>query len=265
MTPLASIRCPARVRWVLVKIALLWLLTLGQSAQAAQTAQKLEAEADRMATELERAVAELQPVVERYGYAGVAAAVSVEGFGVPAPGQTMLMAAALEAARGHLHIVVLCVVAVLAAVAGNSLGYLIGRIGGRPLLRRLRVNEAREQRIAGLFDRYGGGFIVLARFLDGLRQLNGIVAGVFGMRWWVFTAFNALGAVLWVGLWGLGAYYVSEHMHAVDGFIRQINPWLSGVVVIGVIALAIYLFRGRTASARSRARDASTPVRRDRP
>jgi hypothetical protein len=53
-------------------------------------------------------------------------------------------------------------------------------------------------------------------------------------------------------------------MHAVDGFIRQINPWLSGVVVIGVIALAIYLFRGRAASARSRARDASTPVRRDR-
>ncbi|MGB5833160.1 MAG: DedA family protein, partial [Thiohalocapsa sp.] len=143
------------------------------------------------------------------------------------------------------HIVLLCLLAVAAAVTGNSLGYLLGKRGGRPLLRKLKVNQAREDKIAALFERYGGGFIVMARFLDGPRQLNGIIAGILEMRWWVFTAFNVLGAVLWVGLWGLGTYFLSEHLRAVDAFIRQINPWVGAIVAIGVVAFLIYLFQGR--------------------
>jgi membrane protein DedA with SNARE-associated domain len=184
-------------------------------------------------------------MVERYGYAGVAGAVAAEGFGVPAPGQTMLMAAALEAARGHLHIGLLLALAVLAAVAGNSLGYVIGKRGGWPLLRKLRVNEEREAKIAALFERFGGGFILLARFLDGPRQLNGIVAGVLEMRWWVFTTFNVLGALLWVGIWALGTYYLSEHLVAIEAVIRRVNPWAAGLVVIGLLATLAYLFVGR--------------------
>lgn len=246
---MASMRLPAPATWVL-----LWLMLPGVSmadaTTVAQPSQTRQGETARLTADLKREIVKIQPMVARYGYAGVAGAVAVEGFGIPAPGQTMLMAAALEAARGNLNLVLLCLVSVLAAVAGNSLGYVIGRSGGRPFLRRLRINEAREERIAGLFERYGGGFIVLARFLDGARQLNGIVAGVLGMRWWTFTAFNVLGAVLWVGIWGLGTYYLSEHLHAIDAFIRRINPWFGGIVLLGVIASVVYLLRGRAASGR---------------
>ncbi|UHD14703.1 DedA family protein [Thiocapsa bogorovii] len=235
---------------VACSLALLFMPIAGSVAAStqAQVSQKVEAAADDVAHDLENAVAKMRPVIERYGYAGVVGAVSAEGFGIPAPGQTMLMAGALEAAGGHPHIVLLLFLAVAAAVAGNSLGYLIGRKGGRPLLRKLRVNEEREQKLSALFERFGGGFILLARFVDGPRQLNGILAGMLEMRWWVFTLFNVLGALLWVGIWGLGTFYLSEHVHAIDAFLRRINPWAIGIVLTALLALGVYLFRGRRAN-----------------
>ena len=238
---------PLHAPHVLLAAVLIALLALTGADASAQHALEQEAEtlASDAATDLKAAVERVQPLVERYGYAGVAGAVSMEGFGVPAPGQTLLMASALEAARGHMHPVLLFLLAVLAAVAGNSLGYFIGKRGGRPLLRKLHVNEAREAKLSGLFDRYGGGFIVLARFFDGPRQLNGILAGTLAMPWWLFTVFNVAGAVLWVGVWGLGTYYLSEHLHAVDAVLRRINPWVAAGVALALVALAVYLFRGR--------------------
>ena len=230
----------------LVVAMLIGLLALAGPAFAQHAVEKdLTAAAGAASRDLETAVQRMQPLVERYGYIGVAGAVSMEGFGVPAPGQSLLMAGALEAARGHMHMALLFAVAVLAATLGNSLGYLIGKLGGRPLLRKLRVNEAREAKLAGLFDRYGGGFILLARFFDGPRQLNGILAGTFSMPWWLFTVFNVIGAALWVSVWGLGTFYLSEHLHSVDALLRQINPWIAGIVVISVIGVVIYLFRGQ--------------------
>ncbi len=232
-----------RTRHALAAPLLLCLLTATPTPVVAAEAPATAAE--HVVHDLEETVARMQPLVARYGYAGVVGAISVEGFGLPAPGQTLMMAAALESAHGHLHIGLLLAMAVLAAVAGNSLGYLLGRLGGRPLLRKLKVNEAHEAKIEALFERYGGGIIVLARFFDGPRQLNGIVAGTLEMRWWVFTAFNVIGAILWVGVWGLGTYYLSEHVRTIEALIRRINPWVLGIALLALLALLVYLFRGR--------------------
>ncbi|ESQ16434.1 MAG: hypothetical protein N838_05900 [Thiohalocapsa sp. PB-PSB1] len=247
-----SLLLPANPLRVPVALVLLCALTAASAAPVPiqtqttpEITQQEYAATARIERNLEHAIAKMQPLVERYGYAGVAAAVSVEGFGLPAPGQTLLMAAALEAAREYLHITLLFVLAVAAAFIGNSLGYLLGKLGGRPLLRKLRVNQAREEKIAAQFERYGGGIVLLARFFDGPRQLNGIIAGTLGMRWWVFTVFNLLGALLWVAVWGLGTYYLYEHLQAVDTFIRSLNPWVVGVAIIAVMALILYLLRGR--------------------
>jgi len=214
----------------------------GSSDRAEQDVADAAADVGR---DLEDTVRRMQPLVERYGYAGVAGAVSVEGFGVPAPGQTFLMAGALEAAHGRMNLVLLLALAVLSAALGNSLGYLIGKRGGRPLLRKLRLNEAHEAKMTALFDRFGGGFILLARFFDGPRQLNGILAGILGMPWWLFTAFNVAGAMLWVSVWGLGTFYLTEHLHAVDAVLRAMNPWVAGLALVGVFALILYLFSRR--------------------
>jgi membrane protein DedA with SNARE-associated domain len=240
----ASRRCWVRALELIVLIALLGSLPADAAEGPHAAAHNAEVLAERLGRDLEAAVHTMQPLVERYGYAGVAGAVALEGFGIPAPGQSLLMAGALESARGHMQLMLLLPIAVLAAVLGNSLGYLIGRRGGRPLLRRLGVNTAREAKLSGLFERYGGGFILMARFFDGPRQLNGILAGTLAMPWWLFTVFNVAGALLWVGLWGLGTFYLSEHLQVIHAVLRRINPWFAGVVLVAVVAVVVYLFRG---------------------
>ena len=114
----------------------------------------------------ERSLARMQPLLQRYGYGAAFAAVMVEGMGIPTPGQTLLMAGALEAAQGRMSIALLLVLVTTAAAVGNSIGYAIGRWGGRRALNKLKVNPQRQQRLDDLFKRRGGVVILLARFLD---------------------------------------------------------------------------------------------------
>ena len=198
--------------------------------------------------DFERSLAKVQPLLERYGYGAAFAAVMAEGIGIPTPGQTLLMAGALEAAQGRMNIVLLVFLVTTAAALGNSVGYAIGRWGGRMALEKLGVNPRRQQYLDDLFKRRGGLVILLARFLDGLRQLNGIVSGVMRMPWWTFTAYNVAGAVLWTCAWGLGTYYLGRDIHVIAGFFHR-HGWL--LYVVGVIALVVLMayllrFRGKS-------------------
>jgi membrane protein DedA with SNARE-associated domain len=196
----------------------------------------------------QRSLARVQPLLARYGYGAAFAAVMVEGMGIPTPGQTLLMAGALEAAEGRMNIALLLLLVTMAATVGNSLGYVIGRWGGRAVLAKLKVNPQRQQRLNDLFKRRGGVVILLARFLDGLRQLNGIAAGVMQMPWWVFTSYNIAGALLWTGSWGLGAYYLGRDIHVIAAFFHRHRPLLYVVSISAVVALMVYLMRPKRAS-----------------
>ncbi|GAA4235876.1 membrane protein DedA with SNARE-associated domain [Streptosporangium album] len=113
------------------------------------------------------------------GYLAVGALLFVEDFGVPTPGETILIAAAVYAGAGQLNIVVVAV-AVAAAVAGDNLGYLIGRTGGRAFIHRwgryILLPPQRFHRAERFFARHGGKVVTVARFVEGLRQANGIIA-----------------------------------------------------------------------------------------
>ena len=197
----------------------------------------------RLEHDLEQAVARVQPVFDRYGYLAVFLTILVEGVGIPAPGQTFLIAAALSAAHGKLSLVWVLILACLAAGLGNSLGYLLGRWGGRRLLARFKVQGDRLARLEGKFRRYGGVLVLVARFFDGLRQLNGIVAGMLEMPWKIFMAFNVLGAILWTGVWGLGAYFLDKEIKPVHSAFGLIEPFVVALTLVGFLALMVYLFR----------------------
>ena len=234
----------------LVAILLLALSLAGCSVAAAQTADEQGEsrlhEAEQMAVSgFEAAVARVRPLLERYGYPAIFVAVGVEGIGIPAPGQTLLIAASIDAAHGGLNIVAVVVLAVLAAAAGNSIGYLIGRMGGRPLLRRLPISEARLLRIDGLFRRHGGWFILVARFFDGSRQLNGIMAGMLEMPWWRFTFWNVLGALLFVAVWGVGTWWLDRDIGQVAAVLKRIEPLVIVLLVAALVAGLVYLWRRR--------------------
>ncbi|BCY08170.1 DedA family protein [Actinoplanes sp. L3-i22] len=178
-------------------------------------------------------------LIDRFGYLGIGAIVFVESFGIPAPGETVIIAGAAYAGRGHLSIVAVALIAFVAAVTGDSLGYWIGRRGGRPLVHRfghyVRLTPERLDKVEGFMTRQGPKVVVVARFVEGLRQLNGVVAGLTEMPFPRFLAWNILGAALWVGVWSTAAYLAGDH-------IEQIAATLSRYLVIAVAVAAVALF-----------------------
>lgn len=200
--------------------------------------------AHRMLKDIEGAVARVEPWLQRYGYGAVFALVGVEGFGIPAPGQTILEAGAAAAASAgsRLRIHWILLTAFLAASLGAMLGYFIGRAGGRPLLQRLHIDARHLDRVESGFQRYGGWVIVLARFFDGPRQLHGIAAGILGMPWRRFLVFNLIGAAFWACFWGLLVYYLDLHLDQVVGLLRRINPWMAAATLTGLGALTVLVW-----------------------
>src|ERR1041385_1317324 len=194
---------------------------------------------------LQQYVALAEPYIERYGYAALFAGVAMEGFGIPAPGQSLLIASALLAAKGALNIEAVGIVAWVAAVLGDNFGSAIGCVGGRRLVVRAGVDPAHLDWVERFFRRYGGRGGVVGRFFDVLRQLNGVVGGIASMPWWLFLACNALGAALWVGVWGLGAYVLGHHLAPVLRIFRWGGPWGIGTGLLALAGLAFVVLRSR--------------------
>ena len=185
-------------------------------------------------------------LIDQFGYFGIAGIVFIESFGVPAPGETAIIAGSAYAGSGHFNILVVAVVAFLAAVIGDSIGYVIGRRGGRPLVHRfgryVRLTPARFEKVEGFMSRQGPKIVVVARFVEGLRQFNGVVAGVAGMPFPEFLAWNATGAALWVGLWSTGGYFAGDH---IEQIASAISRYVVVAVVVAVLLLLAYVWRRR--------------------
>jgi len=200
-------------------------------------------------------LAPLGSPLEHYGLWVIALFVLVEDFGIPVPGETVLIAGAVFAGSGRLNIVAVGVVGFLAAVAGDNIGYAIGRFGGRALVERLGryvfLTKARLDKAEGFFARHGGKIIVVARFIEVLRQANGIIVGISGMRWLKFLACNALGAALWVGTWVSVGYFAGQHITAIYNTIT--NYSLYAAIAAAVLIVGWFLLRLRK---RRRARSA---------
>jgi membrane protein DedA with SNARE-associated domain len=154
------------------------------------------------------------------------------------PGETTLIAAAVFAGFGHLNILLVILIAFIAAVIGDNIGFAIGNFGGRPLVERFGkyvfLTPERLDKAEAFFTRNGGKVVVIARFVEGLRQANGIVAGISDMRWPVFLVYNALGAALWVGLWSMAGYFGGSHIQTIYRYGLDVS-----VAVIALVAAYI--------------------------
>jgi membrane protein DedA with SNARE-associated domain len=188
----------------------------------------------------------LEGTLHDYGYLAVAGFIFFEDFGIPLPGETMLIAAALYAGAGHLNVFLVGLIAFTAAVLGDNVGYAIGHFGGRKLIERVGkyvfITPARLDRAEDFFNRHGGKLVVVARFVEGLRQANGLVAGTIHMHWAKFLACNALGAALWVGLWTTLGYIAGDHVETIS---RYFTYFAIGLAVIGLAILARHLLHRR--------------------
>jgi membrane protein DedA with SNARE-associated domain len=188
-------------------------------------------------------LAHLAPLLDDYGYAAVGLLVLLDNCGIPVPGQTILVLAAVYAGTGRMSIAAVVVIGVLAAVVGNTLGYLIGRTGGHAFVHRwgryVALTPARMARAEGFFDRNGPKVVTVARFIDGLRQTNGIIAGTSEMAWRRFQPANILGALLWVGAWATAGYLTGSDIGPLYERVLRYQVYLLAALGVVVVALVV--------------------------
>lgn len=175
------------------------------------------------------------------GYLALALLVGAESTGVPLPGETALVAAALLSRDGELNIELVIAVAAAAAIVGDNLGYVLGRRFGRRLMTRPgRFGDHRRRALASgqaFFDRHGAKAVFLGRFVAALRIWAAWIAGMTHMPWRKFLLFNALGGVVWAVSVGLAAYLLGE---VAGKLVERAGVVAAGVAVLSaVVAFAV--------------------------
>jgi membrane protein DedA with SNARE-associated domain len=187
------------------------------------------------------AVESLPALVAHHGYWIVAAAIGIESMGLPVPGETMLVAAAVYAGATHqVDIVAVITAAIIGAIVGDGAGFLIGRRFGHALLLRyggaVGMTPARIKLGQYLFLRYGGGVVFFGRFIALLRALAAVLAGTNCMAWPRFVVYNVAGAIVWAGGYGTLAYLFGERM-------ERVTRAVGIVAVVGAVLIGLAMMR----------------------
>ncbi len=183
----------------------------------------------------------MAPYVERWGYLLVGVTVVLGNIGVPVPEETVLLVGGYFAAKGLLDLRGLIPTAILSATGGDSLGYWVGRRGGRGLLLQygaaLGITRDRLQGAERYFERYGGWTVFLARFIAGLRFMAGPLAGAFRMPFTRFLPYNLAGAIVYCSSMVFIAYLSAPFFDRAAHLIALVN-WALALLVL-VIGLAL--------------------------
>jgi membrane protein DedA with SNARE-associated domain len=182
----------------------------------------------------------VQHLLTQYGYAAVFILVAAESLGVPLPGETILIAAAIYAGSTHrLSVWLIFVLAAVAAITGDNIGYWIGDKGGYRLLRRyghyIRADPTKIKIGRLIFDRHGPKVVFFGRFVSVLRTYAAFLSGTLKMRWRKFLPWNALGGIVWAAVYSFVPYAAGNAIHAVSTPVDIGLSVAAAVVVVAVI------------------------------
>ncbi len=164
--------------------------------------------------------------------------VAVESLGIPLPGETIVIAAGIYAGSTHrLSVWLVFVVAALAAIVGNAMGFWLGEVGGYRLLlrygRRVRIDETRIKIGRYVFERHGGKVVFFGRFISVLRTYVAFLAGTSQMRWRSFLLHSTSAAIAWAALYSFGSYFVGRAISRVSA------PGGIAIAAVAVMAVGV--------------------------
>jgi membrane protein DedA with SNARE-associated domain len=183
-------------------------------------------------------------VSSKLGYL-LPAVIGLESMGVPSPGETALVAAAVLASQGKLQIWLVLLIGISSAILGDNIGYLLGRKIGRDVLeapgpfhkRRLTLIRVGDR----FFDKHGSKAVFFGRWIALIRVAAAWLAGINEMKFVRFFFWNALGGITWGLTFGLAGYFGG---HAAGRALSQIG--LIGAIVLGVmIVVGLVMLRRR--------------------
>lgn len=180
--------------------------------------------------------AQISALLSAYGYGLVVVVVALESAGVPLPGETVLVSAAVYAGTTHnMKIAGVIGAAAAGAIVGDNIGFWIGREAGPPILERfgdMAGLDARRRKLGQyLFLRYGGAIVFFGRFVAFLRAFAALLAGVNRLEPLRFFVFNATGGVAWATIFGLGGYALGASFHRIAG------PFGLAMLALAIVAL----------------------------
>lgn len=187
-------------------------------------------------------------LIRTFGFIGILVIVFVESgllVGFFLPGDSLLFTAGLLSAAGTLPSIWLLLVLIpIAAIAGDQVGYLIGRKAGPAVFNRPESRFFRQEYVEkshDFFERYGARTIVIARFVPIVRTFAPVMAGASRMNYRSFVTFNVIGGTLW----GIGVTTLGYFLGQIE-FVREyIEFILIGIVALSVIPIAFELTRQR--------------------
>ena len=190
-------------------------------------------------------------------YLVVGLVIGVESMGVPLPGETTLIAAALLASQHHLKIEYVVLAAALGAIVGDSIGYFIGRKAGRSLFERLgrrfhHFSPARIARAEKYFHKYGVWTVFFGRWVALLRIFAGPMAGMLRMHYPRFLAANAAGGIAWATTIGVVAYKIGDNADKIFGRVS-----VGALIAIAVVAVGLFVVHKVRKRRREQAEDAT--------
>lgn len=204
----------------------------------------------------------LTQLLQSYTYPVLLLLVLLESLGVPLPGEIALVTAAAYASSGRISIVIVIVLAALGAIVGGVLGYWIGIKGGLPLVTRyggyIGVRKSHVDRAHAFFERNGSKTILFGRFIAILRTWAAIVAGAAAMSFTKFVTYNTIGSIVWAIVFGWLGFYFGRDLPLLEKYISRASL---GVVVVGVVGIALFFLVKRSrAGTESTADRATTPT-----
>jgi membrane-associated protein len=164
------------------------------------------------------------------------------------PGDSLQVTAGVFAATGQLHLAELLILVPMCAIAGDQIGYWIGRQAGQALYRRedsLVFRKSHLDRARQFYEKYGGKMI-MARFVPIVRTFCPPVAGAASMPYGRYLAFDVAGGVLWVGSMILGGYFLGSMIPNID---KRIHYVIAAVIFLSMLPAVISLLRARYSEA----------------
>jgi len=183
-------------------------------------------------------------LVQVHGPWIISVVVALESAGVPLPGETVLIAAALLAATNRIDIAVVVAAAAAGAIVGDGIGYTVGRRFGLPFLlkygRYIHLDEGRLLIGRYLFFRYGNAVVFFGRFVAVLRMFAALLAGANSMPAARFFLFNITGGICWACLFGFGAYAVGTEIYKISEALILVSL---GLFIVAGYALSILIRR----------------------
>lgn len=183
--------------------------------------------------------AHITTILSTYGYYAVFLVVMLESAGIPMPGETVLVTAAIYASTKHqLDIRFIILAAAVGAIAGDNIGFWIGRAYGKRVLRRwgpkIGLDERKQKLGEFLFMKYGGLIVFFGRFVAMLRAYAALLAGINRLQPTAFFLYNAAGGIVWAVLFGVGGYLLGTGIEHVAGPLGYVAL---AIALVGAIAL----------------------------